>query len=140
VGSFAASLSRGVLPGSSSFESPNRTAGSIEKAIGVSTAMDRIAKAEGSSINVEPEAGNVDGLESPSIVFSELSGENPFEITGNNSDCPNVAEDWCRIVVAKNGVDGLLTEYRRLSCSRDSEIGFTVSTEGKGCGISLSVG
>ena len=140
MGSFAASLSREVLSGGSSSESSNRTASSTEKAFGAWTAMDWIAKAEGSSISVETEAGNVDGLESPSIVSSEVSGENPFDITGNNSDCPKVAEDWCRIVVAKNGVDGLLTEYGRLSCSRDSEIGFTVSTEGKGCGIPLTVG
>jgi hypothetical protein len=90
---------------------------------------------------VQPEAGDVDGLESSSVVVSKLSSENPCEMsrTGDNIDCPKVAGDWSGIVVAKDGVDGLLVEYGRLPCSRDSETRFAVSTERKGCGVSSIV-
>ena len=88
----------------------------------------------------QPEVGSVDGLEPSCVVFSEPSSENPCEMMGNNSDCPKGAGDSSRIVAAKGGVDGLLVAYGRLPCSRDSETGFAVSTEGKGCGVSSSVG
>jgi hypothetical protein len=59
---------------------------------------------------------------------------------GSNSDCPKGAGDWSRFVAAKDGVDGLLVEYGRLPCSRDSETGFAVPTEGKWRSVSSTVG
>lgn len=140
VASFAASVSRGGHSGIATSESSIRTAGSTGKALGASKAAARVTETEGGSINAQPEAGSVDGLESSSVVFSELSSENPCEMTGNNSDCPKGAGDWSRIAAAKDGVDGLLVEYGRLPCSRDSETGFAVSTKGKRRGVSSTVG
>lgn len=136
VATLAASVSRGVHSGSATSESSIRTAGSTGKALGASKAAAGVTETEGESINAQPEAGSVDGLESSSVVFSELSSENSCEITGNNSDCPKGAGDWSRIVAAKDGVDGLLVEYGRLPCSR----GFAVSTEVKRRGVSSTVG
>jgi hypothetical protein len=140
VVTFTASVSRGVHSGSPISNSSIRTAGSTDRTLGASKAAVWVAKTEGESINAQPEAGSIDRLESSSVVFSELSSENPCEMTGNNSDCPKGAEDWCGIVVAKDGVDGLLVEYGRLPCSRESEMCFAVSTEEKGCGVSSTVG
>ena len=130
---FAASVSRGVHSGSPTSESSIRKAGSTDKVFGASEAAVWVAETGGGSINAQTEAGSIDGLQS-------LSGEDPCEMTGNNSGCPNGAGDWCGIVVAEDGVDGLLIEYGRLPCSRDSETGFVVSTERKRRGFSSTVG
>ena len=110
VATFSVSLSRGARSGNPTSESTIRTAGTTSKALGFSKAVVWIAETEGESIDVQPEAGSIDGLESSSVVFSELSSENPCEMTGNNSDWPKEAGDWCGIVVAKDGVDGHLVE------------------------------
>ncbi len=139
VASFAASVSREVLSGSFTSESSIQTAGSTDKAFGASKAVDWVAETRGLTVNVEPEAGSVDGLESISVVFSEPSRENPCEMTGNSNDCPKGAGEWCGIIVTKDGADGLLAEYGRLSCSRNSETGFAVSAKGKACSVSSTV-
>lgn len=140
VATFAASVSRGVHSGSPTSESSIRTAGSTDKALGVSKAAVWVAETAGESINAQSEAGSVDGLEPSCVVFSELSSENPCEMTGNNSGCPKGAGDWSGTVAAKDGVDGLLVEYGKLPCPRNSETGFVASTKGKGCGVASTVG
>ena len=93
MATFAASVSRGVHSGTPTSESSIRTAGSTNKALGASKAAVWVAETEGGSINAQPEAGSVDGLESPSVVFSEPSSEYPCEMTGNNRNCPRGAGD-----------------------------------------------
>jgi len=138
VATFAASVSRGINSGNSTSESSIQTAGSTNKALGASKASVWVTETE-ESINAQPEAGSVNGLESQFVVFSELSSEKPCEMTGNNIDCPKGAGDWCGIGIVVAKVEGLLVEYGRLPCSRDSETGFAVSTEGKEYGVSSTV-
>ena len=85
---------------------------------------------------MEHETGGVDGVKSPPIVFSELSGENSCEMTGNNNGWIR-GGDWCRDIVPKDGVDrlSLLTE-----CSVNSKTGFVILVKGNGCGIFSTIG
>lgn len=134
VANFAASVSSGNPTSKSSIG----TARSTDNALGASKAAVWVAKPGSEFINAQAEPGSVDGLELTSVVFSELSTVGPCEMTGNNSDCPKGAGDRSKIVVAKDGVDGLPIEYGKLLCSRYSETSFAISTEG--CGVLSTVG
>ena len=90
MATFAASVSMGIHSSSPASESSIQTAGSTDKALEASKAAVWVAETEGESIKVQSEVGSVDGLE---VVFSELSSENPCEMTGDNSDCPKGAGD-----------------------------------------------
>src|SRR5712671_4233330 len=85
VATFVMSVSKGAHSGSPTSESSIRTAGSTDKALGASKSavFKWVVEIDGELINVQPEAGSVDGLVSSSVVFSELSSGNPCEITGN---------------------------------------------------------
>ena len=134
-----------MLDGSSSGKAVSLTASESSTLTAASTDMvlrapKAVTETKRESIKVEAEAGNVGGLESPSVGFLKLSSEKSHERTRNGSDCPKGAGDWYGIVVSKHEIDGPWTIWGGVSCSRGSETGFVVSTERNGRRISLTVG